>query len=421
MDGDRPAHVPIPCRRAFLKGVAASGLGLLRGGRTGADEAGFAPSDPANRPMGTARGIHPGRVAWIHDPKAATWDGTSGHWWDDRGTSPGRVAGMLSRALRALTDRSEDRDAWQALFEHHNARDGRAKGGYRPGEKIAVKINLNNGGSDNRIDASPQLVAALLRQLVGGMRVPQEAITVYDAQQPIGRAVSESCCKEFPRVGWNVGTEWVERAIRYSAEVESEIARRLPRCVLEADYLINMALLKRHHDEAAVTLCAKNHFGTIGSPSALHPYIRCWRRGLGSYDPLVDITAHRSIGGKTLLYLIDGLYGGDHWGAEPKRWRLDPFKGHWPASLLASQDPVAIDSVGLDFLRGEWPLLDHADNYLHEAALADRPPSGTAYDPSGDGKRPPSLGVHEHWNNAKEKQYSRNLGAGKGIELVPRT
>ena len=29
-----------------------------------------------------------------------------------------------------------------------------------------------------------------------------------------------------------------------------------------------------------------------------------------------------------------------------------------------------------------------------------------------------SLGVHEHWNNPTDKQYSRNLGTGEGIELV---
>jgi hypothetical protein len=28
------------------------------------------------------------------------------------------------------------------------------------------------------------------------------------------------------------------------------------------------------------------------------------------------------------------------------------------------------------------------------------------------------LGTHEHWNNPTDKQYSRNLGTGKGIELV---
>jgi hypothetical protein len=26
--------------------------------------------------------------------------------------------------------------------------------------------------------------------------------------------------------------------------------------------------------------------------------------------------------------------------------------------------------------------------------------------------------VHEHWNNPKDKQYSRNLGKKDGIELV---
>jgi hypothetical protein len=26
--------------------------------------------------------------------------------------------------------------------------------------------------------------------------------------------------------------------------------------------------------------------------------------------------------------------------------------------------------------------------------------------------------VHEHWNNAADKKYSRNLGSGAGIELV---
>jgi hypothetical protein len=58
------------------------------------------------------------------------------------------------------------------------------------------------------------------------------------------------------------------------------------------------------------------------------------------------------------------------------------------------------------------------DNYLHEAALANKAPSATAYDPEGDGTTLESLGVHEHWNNAKDKKYSRNLGTGNGIELV---
>ena len=90
----------------------------------------------------------------------------------------------------------------------------------------------------------------------------------------------------------------------------------------------------------------------------------------------------------------------------------------------------AIDSVAYDFLLNEWPavvksggysanfLNGSAEDYLHEAAPADQPPSGTVYDPDKKGSPLASLGVHEHWNYAIDKQYSRNLGSNVGIELV---
>jgi hypothetical protein len=88
---------------------------------------------------------------------------------------------------------------------------------------------------------------------------------------------------------------------------------------------------------------------------------------------------------------------------------------------------VAIDSVAYDFLLAEWPddvkgssnsLMGGAEDYLHEAAEAQSPRSSTFYDPDADGVAMESLGVHEHWNNFVDKQYSRNLGTGDGIELV---
>jgi hypothetical protein len=108
----------------------------------------------------------------------------------------------------------------------------------------------------------------------------------------------------------------------------------------------------------------------------------------------------------------------------------DGTNGDWPSSLFVSQDQVAIDSVAFDFLLNEWPavvnngvgainsLQGGAEDYLHEAALADAPPSGTFYDPEKDGAPMRSLGVHEHWNNPTDKQYSRNLGQTNGIELL---
>lgn len=57
------------------------------------------------------------------------------------------------------------------------------------------------------------------------------------------------------------------------------------------------------------------------------------------------------------------------------------------------------------------------ENYLHEAGFAADAPSGTVYT---DGRRNAvsNLGVHEHWNNSTDKQYSRNLGKDEGIELI---
>jgi len=193
-----------------------------------------------------------------------------------------------------------------------------------------------------------------------------------------------------------------------------------------------------------MTVCGKNHYGSlIRGPDGwawgekknyydLHqslPLLR-YTPGRGHYRAVVDLMGHDQLGGKTVLYLIDGLYGGYYFDGTPYKWKTPPFNGDWPSSLFASQDPMAIDSVAYDFLLAEWPqvvcdgqgppdgLQGGAQDYLHEAALANKPPSGTFYDPEADGTPLSSLGVHEHWNNAADKKYSRNLGVGQGIELI---
>ena len=123
--------------------------------------------------------------------------------------------------------------------------------------------------------------------------------------------------------------------------------------------------------------------------------------------------------------MLDALYALQHQNARPvannQRWEMMPFSGNWTASIFMSLDGVALESVGVDFLRSE-PTQDQIygsiDNYLQESAMAHDPPSGTVYDPEGDGVPLTSLGVHEHWNNPIDKLYSRNLGTADGIELV---
>ena len=58
------------------------------------------------------------------------------------------------------------------------------------------------------------------------------------------------------------------------------------------------------------------------------------------------------------------------------------------------------------------------DDHMHQAADSDFWPDGIIWDPENDGTAIGSLvGVHEHWNNMSDRQYSRNLGFDYGIEL----
>ena len=101
---------------------------------------------------------------------------------------------------------------------------------------------------------------------------------------------------------------------------------------------------------------------------------------------------------------------------------MTPFHQEWPNSIFASQDGVAAESVALDFALAEWPDAPdmlYSDHAMEEMALANNPPSGVVYDPERDGTRLASLGITEHWNNPKDKKYSRNLGKNTGIDLVP--
>jgi hypothetical protein len=135
---------------------------------------------------------------------------------------------------------------------------------------------------------------------------------------------------------------------------------------------------------------------------------------------------HKLLGGKNLIIIIDGLYPSDDALGVPGKWKSPPFNNNWCSSLFMSLDPVAIESVCLDFLRTEYngptpaesrPNWFGVDDYLHQAADSSLWPVNIIYDPDNDGVLIASLGVHEHWNDSLRKQYTRNLGTGNGIEL----
>jgi len=352
---------------------------------------------------------------------------------------------MFAKSLNTLSGEKSNEQAWDALFRHYNATHGRGNRGWRPGEQISIKINMNNtsragGAPNNNIDQSAHGLRALLAQLTGPGKVDPASIVVYDASRVISDRLYDPLHAEFPAVRWvnraeapgREAPQWVENAITFTSP-EVQLGNSLPKCCVDATYLINMALLKGH-EISGITLCAKNHFGSIMNPSRDHnKYVPQYSRPMTAWNGYVDLMGSPNLGGKTMLYVLDGLYATQtnvRDVTERDRWRRT-FNGEWSAMLLMSQDPVAIDSVGLDFLRAEFRdnlgfsgapafpkgSIVNSDNYLHEAARGRNTVLG-AYRPNGVAIG--SLGVHEHWNNAGDRQYSRNLDGkqGKGIELV---
>ncbi|MBN2376275.1 MAG: DUF362 domain-containing protein [Sedimentisphaerales bacterium] len=425
----------------------------------------------SNSPLGKAKGIFPGRVAWIHDPDATSWEGSDGDtsppfWYDESCTDQEVVTEMLSKALRALTGRSSDAAAWDAIFKDFNQQMGRGYVGYTAGEKIAIKANfvlmysVNDGVKPgnfwncrlDQIDNSPQLTRALLRQLIDVAGVSPGDISIGDPSQGMPNYWYDMVHAEFPGVvyltkpnyslyGRTTVTKDIDAPFYWSDPNPAHFVGvinqdYIPTHFSQADYFINFPILKSH-THAGITVGGKNHYGSLRIPTAAGYYDMHWSRvlpgespGMGNYRATVDLLGHPKLGGKTILTLIDGLYAGRGWDARPIRWDMAPFNGDWPSSIFLSQDKIAADSVAFDFMYNEWdgstsekdpfPQMSGADDYLHEAALIPNPDSGANYDPNNDGGLTESLGVHEHWNNATDKQYSRNLDPvnGTGIELV---
>ena len=364
------------------------------------------------KPIGEAKGIHPGRVVWVRDPQVVDWKGPGdGRWYEDNHTRQDRADAMMARAVCELTGEPTAAQAWDKLFRHCNQQRGRGDTGYRAGEKIAIKPNWVGmiwlEGAVNPetytlrkrqdyMNTSPQMIVALLRQLVGVAGVKESDITVSDTLSYLVKEYYGILYKEFPKVQYvDYGGKFGRVKARpstvpvyWSCRPEGKATDYLPACFAEADYLVNFATFKAHA-ATGVTLCGKNHFGSLVRWPVERGYYdlhqASFAKEVNHYRGQVDLMGHAHLGGKTVLYLIDGLFSGKHPADQaPRKMSMAPFNGDWPKSLFASQDPVAIDSVGFDFLWEEYadfPRARGADDYLHEAALAANPPSGTFYDP----------------------------------------
>lgn len=441
----------------------------------------------ANAPIGEGKGIFPGRVVWVYDPNATNQKcipNRVGHgWWMPENNDQAVIDRMVGKAIQSLTGQSNNADAWDAIFKYHNATRGKGSVGYKAGEKFFIKINNTSGWGGNFStkdlsviannsygisETSPEMVLAVLRQLVNVVGVKQSDISVGDPMRNTYKHCYEMWHNEFPDVHYMSHDSYPALGReKFTASTTAKIFYSDKGTVLrenvwdafrpggaavyndffytiyeEAEYLINLPMLKGHK-RAGITMFAKNHFGshTRGDASHLHNglvdpqetpnKLGVSRTEYGMYRVQVDLMGHKLLGRKSLVYLLDALWAADQEISYPKKFTMPPFNTDWMSSVFASLDPVAIESVGYDFLRSEftasrnigdgagtYPQKPAADDYLHQAADTTLWAAGIKYDPDNTGLHLQSLGTHEHWNNLTDKQYSRDLGVNTGIELV---
>ncbi|MBP7148878.1 MAG: DUF362 domain-containing protein [Acidobacteria bacterium] len=306
-----------------------------------------------------------GRVVHVHHGRAVRWNATSGMYRDFVDQTSVNV--MLDEAVRALKGTVSFDAAWQAVFPMP-APETRT---------LAIKVNLNNStdaqdGAGNDIDAIPEPAIAVIRGFVraGGLSAN---CTVYDSTNTAPARFLATWFKNkvkawFPDVSFVAagGSEGLGPAAADPrtyvtwdlAYINRPPDTRIAGTVLNADYLVNIPIVKRH-GQANMTLGYKAHLGSIAGADQMHPWLF---NDVPEASVLADIMGSpvvpgdpsvRSIAQKTALTVGDMLYGQPcrNWGATPRPWLL--YRNEWPNCLVVSDDPVAADSVMSDLLQAE--------------------------------------------------------------------
>jgi len=243
---------------------------------------------------------------------------------------------MLTRCICRLTEQSQIHDAWHAIL--------------RPDDVIGVKFNRVGAPE---LATTPLLARVLVRSLTAAGWKARNIILIEAPE-----SIREQLGTPTPPYEWS------------AREVDFGSGRDRFAAVLDRiSALINVPFLKSHNI-AGISGCLKNlSHGLVRSPARYHAN-RC--------SPFIaDIVAAEPIRSKLRLHLVNALRAVFDKGptATPETM--------WPAgTLLASFDPVAADTVGLEMINHQrdahsLPPLDDDDQPIPSLHDAERRGLGT--------------------------------------------
>lgn len=299
-------------RRKFIKSSFLSGLGAL----------------VSNKTISQIVSEDKSTVVVVEDSNATS--GTA--------INASTVQKMVDDGILALTGLDDVGEAWLSLMPDLTS-----------SSVIAIKVNCRSDALPTHPEVTYAVTDGLARMIVDGASFSENNIHIYDNEKAY---LSES------DYTLNTSSQGVQcyMATSFSSTSYSinGVSQRVCTLVHDtADYLINIGVLKNHYSMAGVTLCMKNHFGTIDQPRNMHinagdPYIGA----LNAIDPIKN---------KQIINILDGLFG----AAEGGPYGAATFVAN---KIIMSSDPVAVDYLGREILTEQGSSTVGMASYVDSAA-----------------------------------------------------
>lgn len=314
-------------RRLFLKDLALAASGLVVGPAV-------AGADSLDAVLGLKdsrrNNALPGRIILLHDDNLSQ-SGTIDY---------DRAEHDVAQGVKSLTGIEDTGEAFESLFS-----------GITSSSKIAIKVNLISS-TDTRWETARGVVSGLSKML--GETYDVSNVTLYDSYSMTSHGYTDD------RFTFNGNTANLQSNKNCNSGIFPVTGRELSSWIVEADYVINMPVLKDHSSNG-LTLGLKNHYGSV-KPSNM----------CGLFTDMLTLNADSQIKDKTCLILLDAIFG--LWtggpGGSPQQWLTFPEE-NTPNSMLFGTDPVTIEYWGRYFIneeRSERGFSTYSATYIEDAA-----------------------------------------------------
>jgi len=219
---------------------------------------------------------------------------------------------------------------------------------YKPGMRIGLKVN----GLNPSLGTHAELVAAVIKSLVTNLGVnpatqvvvwemfldymtgkPGYSSAAFSGAQIIGTYNSSTATGGGGGPGYRLNPCGI---VPGSPNNNPRVSSIL---VEQTDVTINMPILKTHCDVSGITGALKNVYGMIDIPSSYH--------GTYAFQGIPSVYALPPIKSSIRLTILDALQG-------VINGHTTDYPNAVPQTILASLDPVALDSYVVQFINQLW-------------------------------------------------------------------